>query len=394
MAALRLRFTETLRARRECARRRRDAASAGARGGARSREARRSRQATHRLRRRGLTAGVDEAGRGPLAGPVVAAAVILRSPAPIRGPRRFEGARRRGARATSPSRSARDALAWGLGWADRDRDRCARTSCRRPCSRCAARSWALHCAPAHVIVDGDRCPDLRGLRVDCSIEAIDRAATPASPAIGAASILAKIARDACMRDLDGVYPGYGLRGAQGLRDARAPRGAAPPRAVPGAPAQLRAGAILRSRAEHAPRRMTALRPPARPHRILARRRRRARRGENKEGHAAREGLIDATARMGMAAVALTDQANLFALVKFYKAALASGRQAADRRRRAGARRRRPRRACRGSCCCARISRGLQQPDAARHARLPRGAGQARPDAVRASLARRGSRPAG
>ena len=38
----------------------------------------------------------------------------------------------------------------------------------------------------------------------------------------------------------------------------------------------------------------------------------------------REGLIDATARMGMPAVALTDQANLFALVKFYKAAQSKG----------------------------------------------------------------------
>jgi ribonuclease HII len=66
---------------------------------------------------------------------------------------------------------------------------------------------ALGTAPAHVIVDGDRCPNLAGLPFDCSIEAVV-AADASVTCVGAASIVAKVARDQYMRELDERYPGY------------------------------------------------------------------------------------------------------------------------------------------------------------------------------------------
>jgi ribonuclease HII len=53
---------------------------------------------------------------------------------------------------------------------------------------------ALRCLPAHVIVDGDRCPDLSGLGLECSIEAVIAGDASVS-CVGAASIIAKVARD-------------------------------------------------------------------------------------------------------------------------------------------------------------------------------------------------------
>ena len=84
-----------------------------------------------------------------------------------------------------------------------------------------------------------------------------RASCPARPrrwiggdardrSIMAASILAKVARDRFMRELHDDLPAVRLRPAQGLFDARAPRRAAQPRPLPAAPAQLRAGAGLRT----------------------------------------------------------------------------------------------------------------------------------------------------
>jgi ribonuclease HII len=72
----------------------------------------------------------------------------------------------------------------------------------------------LSCAPAHVIVDGDRCPSLAGLPFDCSIEAVV-AGDSSVTCVGAASILAKVARDRFMCELDARYPGYGFAGHKG-----------------------------------------------------------------------------------------------------------------------------------------------------------------------------------
>jgi len=164
------------------------------------------------LRNAGLTAGIDEAGRGPLAGPVVAAAVILDRKRPIRGiadskvlPPEL--------REELALRIERRAIAWGLGWAD-------------PCEVDAINILqatllamrravlGLRCAPAHVIVDGDRCPSLAGLGVDCTIEAVV-AGDSSVTCVGAASIVAKVARDRFMCELDSRYPGYGFAGHKG-----------------------------------------------------------------------------------------------------------------------------------------------------------------------------------
>lgn len=170
------------------------------------------RQAGFALRRAGLTAGIDEAGRGPLAGPVVAAAVILDRGRPIRGIA--------DSKVLSPEIRADLALqiqerclACGLGWADA----CEVDSLNILQATLLAMRRALlglHCVPAHVIVDGDRCPSLAGLPFDCSIEAVV-AGDASVECVGAASILAKVARDRFMCDLEARYPGYGFAGHKG-----------------------------------------------------------------------------------------------------------------------------------------------------------------------------------
>jgi ribonuclease HII len=169
-------------------------------------------QVTLDLRRIGLTAGVDEAGRGPLAGPVVAAAVILDKRRPIRGIADSK-ALTPDVREELSSKIRERSIAFGLGWAD-------------PCEIDAINILqatllamrrallALRCHPAHVIVDGDRCPNLSGLALDCSIEAVVAGDATVS-CIGAASIVAKVARDQYMCELCGRYPGYGFSAHKG-----------------------------------------------------------------------------------------------------------------------------------------------------------------------------------
>lgn len=174
------------------------------------------RQAVLDWRRPGLTAGVDEAGRGPLAGPVAAAAVILDDARPIIGladSKRLSPARREALALEIRASS----LAWGLGWADAaEVDEFNVLQATFLAMRRALA--ALSSAPAHVIVDGNRCPSLQGLTFECTVEAVVRAdATVAS--VSAASILAKTARDACMRELDLRYPGYGFADHKGYPTA-------------------------------------------------------------------------------------------------------------------------------------------------------------------------------
>jgi ribonuclease HII len=152
-------------------------------------------------------AGVDEAGRGPLAGPVVAAAVILDPRRRIRG--------LADSKALSPAQRAHlapiiraRALAWAIGWADRDEIDCLNIF---QATMLAMRRalLALPVAPTHVRIDGNRCPCIADLPLPCTLEAII-AGDARVAAISAASILAKTSRDAMMEALDACYPGYAL----------------------------------------------------------------------------------------------------------------------------------------------------------------------------------------
>ncbi|MGB5438117.1 MAG: ribonuclease HII [Gammaproteobacteria bacterium] len=150
----------------------------------------------------GRVAGVDEAGRGPLAGPVIAAAVILDPARPIEGlrdskrltalqrDRLFEQIRKR-------------ALAWAVGRADVEEiDRINILQATMLAMQRAVE--ALVPFAEHALIDGNRCPELA-----CSSQAIVRGDSKI-PAISAASILAKVTRDREMIELDMRYPGYGL----------------------------------------------------------------------------------------------------------------------------------------------------------------------------------------
>jgi ribonuclease HII len=147
-------------------------------------------------------AGVDEVGRGPLAGPVVAAAVILDPERPIEGlaDSKKLTEKRRGQLAEEIRENS---LAWALGRAEAEEiDAINILQASLLAMRRAVE--ALPIAPQHALVDGNRCPEL-----PCSAEAIV-GGDASEPAISAASILAKVARDGEMIELDQVYPGYGL----------------------------------------------------------------------------------------------------------------------------------------------------------------------------------------
>jgi ribonuclease HII len=163
-------------------------------------------------RRPGAVAGVDEAGRGPLAGPVVAAAVILDPASPIEGladSKTLSPSRRRALAGEIRAAS----LAWALGWADAaEVDALNVLHATFLAMRRAL--LALTVPPAHVIVDGDRCPDLRDVVQECTVEAVVRGDATV-PSVSAASIIAKCARDDHMLELDQLHPGYGFSAHKG-----------------------------------------------------------------------------------------------------------------------------------------------------------------------------------
>lgn len=152
-------------------------------------------------------AGVDEAGRGPLAGPVVAAAVILDPKRRIRG--------LADSKVLTPEERERLAtlirarcLAWAVAWADRDEIDALNIlgatflAMRRALLR-------LPVCPTHIQVDGNQLPRIDDLRLGCTAEAIVEGDARVA-AISAASILAKTHRDAMMERLDACYPGFKL----------------------------------------------------------------------------------------------------------------------------------------------------------------------------------------
>ena len=147
-------------------------------------------------------AGVDEAGRGPLAGPVVAAAVILDPCQPIAGladSKTLSEAQRQSLADLIRAR----ALTCALGRAEAcEIDEINILQATLLAMRRAVDG--LLRKPRRVLVDGNRCPAL-AVPVQAVVKGDSKVA-----AISAASILAKVARDREMRELDARYPGYGF----------------------------------------------------------------------------------------------------------------------------------------------------------------------------------------
>lgn len=147
-----------------------------------------------------LVAGVDEAGRGPLAGPVVVAAAVLDPERPIAGladSKSLTAARRENIAAEIREHALAFAV---IQVAPVEIDAC---NILRACLEGMRRAVeALDPFPARVLVDGNRAP-----AVDCACETVVKGDVTV-PAISAASILAKVARDEYMTALDARYPGY------------------------------------------------------------------------------------------------------------------------------------------------------------------------------------------
>jgi ribonuclease HII len=150
----------------------------------------------------GLLAGVDEAGRGPLAGPVIAAAVILDELQPIEG--------LADSKAISPNKRERlfdeiraKALCFSIAQASVEEiDELNILQATMLAMKRAVEGLRLK--PAKVLVDGNRLPKLEMLA-----EAIVKGDAKV-PAISAASILAKVQRDRLCMEIDAVYPEYGF----------------------------------------------------------------------------------------------------------------------------------------------------------------------------------------
>ena len=148
-----------------------------------------------------IIAGVDEVGRGPLAGDVVAAAVILSDPAPagVTDSKALTAKRRE----CLADVIRKEAISWALGRASvAEIDELNILEASLLAMRRAVE--ALSVTPTLVLVDGNRLP-----RWSFESRAIVKGDLR-EPAIGAASILAKVQRDGEMQALHDQYPGYGF----------------------------------------------------------------------------------------------------------------------------------------------------------------------------------------
>ena len=150
-----------------------------------------------------LTAGVDEAGRGPLAGPVMAAAVILDPLRPIAGladSKKLSERRRDALEAEIKEK----ALAWSVACAEVE-EIDALNILHASMLAMQRAILALNPAPLLALIDGNRCPSSLPCRAESIIKGDQSVA-----AISAASILAKVARDRELLKLEELYPGYGF----------------------------------------------------------------------------------------------------------------------------------------------------------------------------------------
>lgn len=155
-----------------------------------------------------MIAGVDEVGRGPLAGPVLAAAVILNPNRPIEGladSKTLTAARREALYTEIQDK----AFAWAIGRAEVEEiDSINILQASLLAMKRAIE--ALSITPKHALIDGNRCPK----ELPCSSEAIIKGDQTVA-AISAASIIAKVIRDHEMDVMDAVYPGYGFAAHKG-----------------------------------------------------------------------------------------------------------------------------------------------------------------------------------
>jgi ribonuclease HII len=150
----------------------------------------------------GPVCGVDEAGRGPWAGPVSAAAVILH---PRRAPKGLDDSKK----LTPRQREALEieikakAIAWSVGFASVEE--IAELNILHATGLAMRRAVeALETTPAYALVDGNYA-----FALPCPVKTVV-GGDGISCSIAAASILAKTARDRLMAELDGLYPGYGF----------------------------------------------------------------------------------------------------------------------------------------------------------------------------------------
>ncbi len=150
-----------------------------------------------------FVAGVDEVGRGPLAGPVVAAAVILDPNQPIEGlmdSKKITEKRRE----VLAEEIKEKALAWAISRIDVD------VIDEINILQASLRAMSISVSelkqqPDFVMIDGNKIPVDLTINAEAVVKGDDRV-----PCISAASIIAKVARDREMIEMDSIYPGYGL----------------------------------------------------------------------------------------------------------------------------------------------------------------------------------------
>jgi ribonuclease HII len=157
----------------------------------------------------GPVCGVDEAGRGPWAGPVSAGAVILDPRKPIKGlddSKKLSAKAREGLEVEIKER----ALAWGVGFASVQE--IGQLNILHATGLAMLRAVeALAVAPRYALVDGNY-----RFKLPCEVKTVV-GGDAKSKSIAAASILAKVARDRLMVEMDGLYPGYGFASHKGYR---------------------------------------------------------------------------------------------------------------------------------------------------------------------------------
>ena len=155
----------------------------------------------------GPVCGVDEAGRGPWAGPVSAGAVILdpdRVPAGLNDSKKLSAK----ARDALELEIKQSALAWGVGFATVDE--IAELNILHATGLAMRRAVeALAHPPVHALVDGNY-----RFKLPCAVTPVVKGDSR-SLSIAAASILAKTARDRLMIEMDATYPGYGFASHKG-----------------------------------------------------------------------------------------------------------------------------------------------------------------------------------